>query len=353
LFLWVYEVYYYHSGDVFTYMDEYGLFGNGTLSSGLLRQPRVKWFIWATYPLFILGGKSILGTALVFVSFSVLSKWVFFQTYKNTFGLNEWVLFASVFLMPSFMFWTSGITKESVVVSVVLLSFTLLKKNDWISRFIVGLLFLSILQIKPYILVMLLLFFGVYRMLDLKRNKKVLLSVGLIFVLCAIWYFFPKFSPIHVADTLNQNASSSLSLDGGSDLDLSVWGDSFFMKGLIGFFAVLFKPFIFGGTLMSNIQGLEKVVLIGLVLLFLLWKQWNLPKGVNLLLLGWFVSLSIILTLSSPNLGTISRYSVYYAPLLLYFLLANLSFSETGFQSIKSNKATDHGETHQPTPKKK
>jgi len=354
LFLWIYKVYYEGSGDVFHYMNEYANFGDGLLSLDLIRQPRVKWFIWATYPFYILGMKSLVGTTFVFIVFSIVSKWVFFQSYKGIYELNEWVLFIAIFLVPSFVFWTSGVTKESFVVSLILLSFSIMKKENVISKIGVLIMSLLILQIKPYIFVVLLLFYGVYLMFGLNRKAQLLFAGIMSLALVLIWCAFPEFSPLQIVNTININAQSSLELKGGSDVYLDTWGESFFMKMLYSLNVVLFKPFIWKGvSLIIIFQSIEKVLIVILVIFSFLRRDWNLPKQLNLLLIGWVIALSILLTLSSPNLGTLSRYSVYYSTVLVYFLLANLSFSKTGLQSNSSNKARLQGETHQPTPKKK
>ncbi len=353
-FLWVYEVYYNHTGDVLSFVKEYESFSNDSLSSELLRQPRVKWFIWATYPFYVMGGGTFLGASLIFVFFSVLSKWVFFQSFKNDFGLKSGVLFTVLFLIPSFSYWTFGFTKESFVVSLILLGFALLKTGGLIVKVAIVLLALLILQIKPYILIMLLLFYGVYSMIGGSKKIQILTSSIVLLMLCLIWYVFPKFSPIHIIETLNLNALASSTLEGGSNVDLNRWGNSFFLKGLSALFTVFFKPFAWESQgLVMLLQSIEKILIIILGLVFALRTKWRLSREVNVILLGWVFLLSLLLTMSSPNLGTISRYSVYYLPVLVYYLLANFNLPKIGFQSNRRSKAILQGEIHHPTPKKK
>lgn len=348
-FYWIYDVFYEHSGDVFNYLKQYESLMLTNALTELTSQPRAKYFVLFSFPLYLFSAKTIWGLSIAFVLFSVFSKWIFYNAFKRQTVENpDWPLFLSLFVLPSFVFWTSGITKEAFVVSLVLLIFSLFKTKTFLSYLLLVFLTVIILLIKPYIVILLSLFFTGYFIHNLKGEIRLVTIFTALFIGIITVYLYPQFSLLNLSETINQNAQATLDLNGTSDFSLSVLGSGILLKSIYAYFVVLLKPLFYETeNFLFFLQGCEKLVFVILTILSFFYIKRRQINALILEMVLWVLVLSLLLTLSSPNYGSLSRYSVYYTPVWLYLVL-DVLFKKAD-QSIKSNKANDQGDIHQPT----
>jgi hypothetical protein len=108
----------------------------------------------------ILSFKNYLLVALLMMVFNFLTSWFLFKTLVKRYSHRKfiWVLFTSVFLLPSVFFWSGALLKDSLVLSLFFLLITLILRlnlQNWkVLRFVwIGLLIFFLLKFKAYVVI--------------------------------------------------------------------------------------------------------------------------------------------------------------------------------------------------------
>lgn len=252
------------------------------------------------------------------------------------------MIVAAVFLMPSALFWGSGVLKEGLIflgMGMLLWHLHLLLKKEKVVLSIImiagSLLLLS--YAKFYVIVMMLPLLIAFVWCDLSRNRKsllkylavlgVFLSAGL-----SVQYLLPGYDMIQL---LVQKQHDFISLSGsvqsGSRLAMDPLEPT--LLSLVihtpgALYNSLLLPWFFqGGGLLMVAAGLENLLVLLLVLFCLVFAKWPV-KEQSILWLCLFFALGILtLTgLTTPVMGAIVRYKVPALPFLLmgFFLLIDL-----------------------------
>lgn len=290
---------------------------------------------------------------LITLSFSLFNffiSWWFISKLIHFLKGNEAIAYVSILFFPSVVFWSSGLLKESIALSLIyFLCGALLshyeKANGWKKNtfytLAVTLSSWALWLLKYYyaaiLIPILLVLFIIQRLKHYLTNLAHLqrrLVWLLILVLAsgiflAFMFSHPNLNPDAVfrAIVKNHNLSRIASGEGKYIIfeGLSPNFSSFLIHFPKAVFSGLLRPLPFeGNTLLYWLAGIENFVLLSLSLLALIslfsLKRIAHPELVVACII-YIILLAGLISLASPNFGSLSRYKVAYAPFWLLICL--------------------------------
>ncbi|MCV9387958.1 hypothetical protein [Reichenbachiella ulvae] len=250
--------------------------------------------------------------------------------------------FFSFMFIPSLVFWSSGLLKESIgfAAFVIVVGFYARLRARQIRIWdylllVCGLVFLIV--IKYYIAALLLpalIFLRLYHLeFDFwKRwhglSKSLLIAVLMIFPAYVFLYWLsPNFRGLEFLQVVQQNhdwiLTKSDEVNGlnGSGLSgvMGVFADVFYYT-----YSAIIRPLAFESfTFPAILSGTENFALLLIAIGFWIKKESHEVNIEAIVSLIYVLLCAGLLAYSVPNLGTVARYKVYYMPVLL-FLVFNL-----------------------------
>jgi len=301
-------------------------------------QPRALLFskIVSVFYLFSGGNYWIIGAFLSFINFICLHLLVS-ELSKSFEGLKKAATIAFYFL-PTFVFWTSGLLKESLAIGALAVAVAMViyfirtkeygKYSYWIYLFISAIL---LWELKYYyaaiaipILIGILLF-------DVVNKWKKVHPALLIFVFLAgillISNFHYNLDFSRVLTVIYKNHQLGLKSSGNDailyyNFDGSLRG--FLVNIPIALFSGLFRPFIFEvSNPLQFFVALENLGVLILLIITLIRTRFRIfiknPFVIPILI--YVFSLAVFLAFATPNFGTLSRYKVGYWPFFVFLVL--------------------------------
>lgn len=277
--------------------------------------------------------------AVVFSFISFLAAWKLFlhlQSYRIPAAV-------ALFFFPSVVFWSSGLIKESLglasIYLLVTVFLTLYRERQVVwYNIVIGVVAIWVgWNLKYYwvgILAPILL--AAVSVVYIKRlwPSSRSFELGLAGVLLAIFLIVatglhPNFYPQRIAAVIVESNAAFVSLSAPAGVihfdNLQPEAGSLLWHAPWALFSCLFRPWIGEARQVASIlAAVENTVLLVLVLLAVrsIRSAWQSPDR---LLAGAVITYTILLaaflTLSSPNLGTLSRYKVGFLPFLVMLLL--------------------------------
>ena len=350
--------YYYAGGDTWNYFYQAEVFSNIAFQSwdnfanlffyneyqlvdefAYVNQPRAALMVKLVALVNLITRSNYWITSAYFSFFSFVGLWAFSSWVYKTFTYGK-IAALILFIWPSFVFWSSGILKESIAVGLIFWIianyFTMMNTKSF--RKIITIVFAVYLLflIKYYFAVVLLVVLIIYGLISLTSLHKkglfqqtvtwgLLLTVGLL----AGGFLHPNLHPSNILGVVIKNNIAFAELSNAKNLihfmDTSTEWVWLIINSPKALFAGLFMPLSFNkGSLVYSIYAIENWLLI---LLFVrgvtLLKLEDLKSNSNLILASgaYIIMLAIFLSLSTPNLGTLSRYKVAYMPILLVAII--------------------------------
>jgi len=290
-----------------------------------------------------------------FSLFSFFGLWKCANTLAKIFPKTKEALALSFFFIPSVVFWSSSILKETILVGCLglvlaiffhLIHKLLTQKNKFllvfkqlISIFILFILLWIILKIKYYYFAVLVptlfaytLTYWIKQRFLIKNYFQVLMFLGILGMLLGVA------SQVHINLHLNRflgvivrNNAFLIELSKSENIifysDLSPEIQSFIKNTPHAFIGAFLRPFPWeSGGLLKLPARLENLFLYGLtfmnIRLFLKNEKWNLKNELLLLTTAstFIFILGILMALATPNIGTLIRYKVGFLPFLVYML---------------------------------
>lgn len=267
----------------------------------------------------------------IFLSFTGLF-WIF-RFFNSKIKNRTWIIFAIVFFFPSISFWSSGILKESLLIfSIGLLincgNYALKKKKPIARSIIVIISLIMIYNIKAFVLFILLPPLIAYIWNYYKPQKRIIIPY---FILLFLAFSFAtesnKIMKTGVFELLvekqlsftdiaiQQNAKSLI-----SPILFNPDAKSVIINSPIALVNSLFRPMLWEA---NNIQmyasSFENILILILIILIVIFPK-NGIENRNIFWFGLIFSISflIIVGLSTPVLGAISRYRI---PALIFLLI--------------------------------
>lgn len=294
--------------------------------------PRSVFFMRTISPFALFSGHNYWVVSCYFSLFSFWATWRFIDVLSKIFeAYRHWIILVLGFL-PSFLFWSSGITKETLANGSLfyLLGVVLSLYSGGKLRYRQGILFLLwffILFMIRHYLAGVFTFTAISVLIDRFLPFRVywarILSFFLImaFGLFFIRFFYVRLRPERFPITfyeLHEQIKEQSSPDGMIQFHLAPTWKSVFSNLPKSTFAGLFRPLPgdHGGLWAIFIILENSILLIALLLTFLHYKkiQWRHP--LILYALVFVLVLASILPLTTPNFGSLVRYKSSYMPLL-------------------------------------
>lgn len=325
--------------------------------------PRALFFIKITSVLTLLSGGSywVLSAYFSFISFA--ASWWLVKEIRQLDAQALSPALAGILYFPSVVFWTSGVVKESLAMAcvylVVVLFLRLWRKAKvppilWV---VLPLLVWILWNIKYYYVAILLpvvITSLVYRLLvsPYFSKKPVWLQIFawvLIFTipLGLVAILHPNFYPERFLTVITENnqAYSQLSETGDliqfKNLQPTPW--SIIRHSPNAILSGLFRPLPWEATnRMKAFASVENMVLVILSIsaLYGIVKKRIQPGILFIPMVTYMILLCVFLTLSTPNMGTLSRYRVGFLPFFVVMICYNnpvfLSLSRILQRSIAS-----------------
>jgi len=295
---------------------------------------------------FYLLGPSKYAACTAFAMLSLCGKVAMYRVFRvNVDSALRWPVAIAALFVPSFVFWSSGLIKEAVVVAGF--GWSLLGLHLWIreGRLVRGWALIvagaiPMLLIKPYTLFPFVLAGGswYYWARTLERGRvrirpiyfavAAVLGVGGI---VALGQYFPEYA----LDTLSARSAElqELGRRGGSSYALSVEAPTTpigqFAYAPAALLASLFRPFLFEvHNLPTLVNALETTVLMLLFARILFTRSLgNVRRQIAdnpflVFCIVFVIAFGIAVGLASSNLGTLSRYRSPLVPFFVVLLVA-------------------------------
>lgn len=270
-----------------------------------------------------------------------------FKSLLKYFSTTPLLLCIPIYLLPSVVFWSSGLLKESLLFTCLGLGIYFLTCFDTILPRIISLVFFSLLLfIKPVVFLCLIAAGGIYLTLQLflieettftKRRTR---AAVICFWLMTIYVLTFKSSSLcqKVIDKRNEFVFLAMQENAGSLIDQRIFSTNCTQLFSITPAAVvnsILRPFIWEkNNAFQFLFAFENLAFI-VFLIYLLIRHFRIPEKEKLLPAVFFLTFSflnyLIIGLTVPVTGAIVHYRVIASPFLLLGLLFFISLEKKIF----------------------
>ncbi len=292
---------------------------------------------------------------LVLSMLSFIGLTCIYRSFLREFESKRKELIVACFLIPSVLFWGSGILKESILlfgIGVLFYSFTkilYIKKNT--IYFIIAFLSLGLLAItKTYVLIVIvpsMIAWIIIQKFNIKKIGRTFFYINIGLIICAfnLKYVHPS---LDVRGNLKYKQRDFINVardtKAGSTISLGKLDDSAYSyiknipNSLIN---GLFRPTIFEAkNLFSFSSAVENLFIIILLILLLIFFKKPIESQLPYIYFSIYFSilLSILIGLTVPVLGAVVRYKVPFIPFIISALLICIDFNKmkTFFYKLKN-----------------
>ena len=290
---------------------------------------------------------------VIFINFiSFAGIFCLYKTFISYCPEKKKELFILTFMLPSVLFWGSGLLKDGILLSgfgLAIYSFSLILRNGFTLKRLTGLFIGIFILLVTKIYVFILILPGLFAWWLMKKTKgiKVVISFFVIYAL----YFLTAFSAYRINPDYNaaalifykqKNFIDIGTIHNASMISLPVFecsGSSILKSTPLAFINTMFRPFLTDvhGNPMILLSALENLLIIFLILASLLSGNLRGKRIDPFIIFNIFfiVLLFALIGLITPVLGAIVRYRIVALPglmfLLVYYydrkkLLSRLSF---------------------------
>ena len=277
---------------------------------------------------------------VIFYSFITLFGPVaLYRVMRNVFSESKFSILLATFLIPSFLYWTSGIHKDGLIfLGYGLLAYCFyfgFKEGYFSLKKIGGILigFLLVLLLRNFLIITLippLIGWGIVH----KWKRKPILTFSVIYAIFIFLFFIARYlhPSFNFPEVVVDRQQAFMKLRGGSAVEVTHLEPNFssFVQNFPQALSLTtLRPFP-GDVkhLLSLAAFLEIFSLLLLFLLFLIWRRPSNPTN-NFLLFCTFLSFSVLLMIGySVNfLGAIVRYRSIVLPFLIVPVVAKIDWS--------------------------
>jgi len=299
--------------------------------------PRTVYLIRFLSPFLHVTGGNYWILSLYISIFSFWASWDLIHTINTTFPKIDILIIVAFGFLPSMIFWTSGLSKDTISVSCFLaLTSTLVKYyfNHRIStsRYLLSSCLFIILFYTKHYLAGTFFFLALVIIIDKFLNQKTILirASAAMMTLCSaligIRFFFIRLRPERFPLTfheLNNKISSKSHSDSLINFDLQPTWESLLSQLPKAFFVGLFYPLPWQtSSALGLLVSIENVALLFLTFgsLILFKKIFLNPLIISVMI--FIVLFASIIPLTTPNVGSLIRYKTAYLP--FFFLLVSI-----------------------------
>lgn len=292
---------------------------------------------WLLLPMAVTGNNYWI-SSIYFSILSFLSAWYLYLTVVRKFPDTRLAAAIAFLLYPSIVFWSSGVIKESLASAALMVSAAVvfriyyhirIRAWEWLAA---GVAIWILWSLKYYWAAALVavwiptwLVRGVLPNLSVVRSLLVW-AILLLIIGVATTTLHPNFHLDRLAAVVYENNLAFMKLSKPPVIhfdSLAPVGTSLLLNAPWALWSGVFRPGIWEASgPIGWIAALENtLLLLMLIAAFVRYRTWHIGQDSVLLItsiLVYCAALTIFLTLSTPNLGTLSRYRVGYLPWIVF-----------------------------------
>ncbi len=270
---------------------------------------------------------------VIFYSFiSMFGPIAVYRVMNDVYPGKKWQLVIAVFLIPSFLYWASGLHKEGLIFlgfSLVIfnLYFGLKRRKISIANILFITLGLLLITILRNFLIVILIPALIAWLLASKFSKKPLIIFGICYFFFVIFFFTAKYvnANFDFPQAVVTKQKAFVALLGNSSVpmkELEPNFSSFVFNTPEAISLSVTRPYLSDVRhILSLAAFTETSFLLLLFFIFLFWKKRNGIQGQSLIFIYFciFLSFSVLITIGYVvnNIGAIVRYRSIVLPLLL------------------------------------
>lgn len=250
-----------------------------------------------------------------------------YKSFSSFFKGKEVMMACSLFLLPSIVFWGSGVLKEGLLLFALgLLFYSAIQTSENVRkvRFLIlfSFCFFILIYLKIYALLLMLPFLIAFITVKKTNYQKPWIIHLTVFILAAvtalnIHHILPDWNILEmITHKQHDFINHSIELNSQSRIEMDYLEPnflSFLMNSPVALFNTLVRPFIFeSSNPMMILAGLENLFLIGIIVLALI-KRDTLNSGQKnllLFLLSFSLLMFVLVGMATPVMGAIVRYKV-------------------------------------------
>ncbi len=303
--------------------------------------PRDLFFIKILSVFAKLTGSSYWIISLYLSFFSFIASWYFVITFIRIYPKYPVVTLISFLFIPSVVFWSSGILKDTISSTALVFSVAILLKGVYLKRssileIVIGSILLFLLfHLKHYLFITITLFgallFSLYLIKSSTKKIRWLFATAIFTItLFTTQHIHPYFKIDRIPQTIFE--INKTILENSSTLDqnlVTVEEPTWNAVGRLAPYALftgLFRPSIFNTTVAFGwIHRIENLILIIFSILSILILIKDKPNVDFELLIPALICISVLATmlaLTTPNFGSLVRYRNAFLPFL--FLIVSI-----------------------------
>ena len=258
-------------------------------------------------------------------------------------GGRRWTAVVAAFLVPSVVFWSSGMMKECLVMfSLGLLMFSwvsLCRKFGVVKLLIVIVSALLLFLAKFYVLLAMLPGMIVFLIPSKFGAKKLLISSAVVFAIIVTLFFFSgSIFGYDLVDTIVKKQHDFIKMVtyeanySGSNIDIQELEPTFasFVKCLVpAYINTLFRPFVTEADSMIKLVCCAENIAFLLLFLYMCIRFNTIDKEQAKLVLFtiyFMIILYALVGMATPNIGALVRYKIPVMPFLLCSMLICTNF---------------------------
>jgi len=359
--------YHYDGGDTFQYFEEASLIVNFikihpdkffdvifnasqipelTKHLAYADQPRALFFTKIIIPLFFFSGGHYWILSLILSLLNFFAVFLFVNELIRTYPDLKMESTISFYFLPTFVFWTSGVLKESLAIAAFLILFTIglkmIRTQKYFNfSYVLGLILAAILlwQLKYYYaavaIPVLATWLGYYYVSKYIKRSIYLLPLLLFFCLLAVSFLHYNLGFTRILSVVYQNYQVGIEQSAGDAIHYYRMDGtlmSFLINSPVAVFSGFYRPLLFEVSgLFAVMVSIENTAVL-LLSSVALWKSrlmFKVTEPTLLLLIIYIIILAVFLAFSTPNFGTLSRFKVAYWPFLVLLVLSCNKKSQT------------------------
>lgn len=302
-------------------------------------ESRTEFFAKILSAFLILTNNNYWLTAIYLSLINFICVWFFIRTLSKVFPDLKWPALISFMFIPSVVFWSSGILKDSLANGMTFLLFAFVITYNSNSKTGIGKYFFTamalvlVLKLKFYVGALIILGLSIIALTGIVntfiRGKMawvtlIILGMGSVYLVSLIDYNLQLNQlPLSIYEN-NQIILKASDPGQAISFDLEPNWVSLLMNTPKSLLYGLLGPLPFQGNVLNIIYWFENIILLTLILFNfkILFIEKLQPQFHKLFWFGtgFIIILATFLPMSSPNFGTLTRYKAVYLPLLFMFL---------------------------------
>ncbi len=304
--------------------------------------PRSTLFLKFLVLIAIVSLKNYWLSCILIASISYLSLFIVFKRYFIYLKKYKPQLILSFFIFPSVLFWTSGIFKESMALIFLLYSLIavfdyLIERKIHLLSILVSLIsFYIFFELRYFLAIFLIPIIGILIGNELPKKKARLFIVMSAIIIAILIMIHPVLNPSDFPQFLYSAHHNILNLsNSGMKLYYNFSEPSWIsiISNLpMAFVNAFIRPFPWEWhSLQTFIYAIESYILMGVLISFIFQLK-NQKNKSHIFILAFIFSALVLISLATPNFGSLYRYKSICIPFLMFIMIKDLNMWPFGKQ---------------------